>query len=215
MGMRMQELSVHSSAKESPVNAFYLSLSDLMTLLCVFFAVLVGMSRIDVGQFEKVKSAVTGQTKGTLVELAKDLSKIAANQPGVSVELANDGVRIDFESAAFFDTGSAVMKVNSMTSIEPILRRILATTYSLDVEGHTDDVPLYNKAGAEVETNWTLSGRRAGSVVNYLAGFGFSEHRLRIVGYASNKPRVDVRDKSGTDLDKARSSNRRVSILVK
>ncbi|MCX6123867.1 MAG: OmpA family protein [Proteobacteria bacterium] len=217
MATRIGDLHSRGGAgnKESPVNAFYLSLSDLMTLLCVFFAVLVGMSRIDVGQFEQVKTAVSGSTKGTLVELASDLTKIATNQKGVSVELASDGVRLDFESAAFFDTGSAVIRPNAMTSLEPILKRILATKYTLDVEGHTDDVPLFNKAGAEIETNWTLSGRRAGSVVTYLAGFGFSELRLRIVGYAANKPRIDVRNKIGAELDGARSANRRVSILVR
>lgn len=215
MAMRIEELGQKTGAKDSPVNAFYLSLADLMTLLCVFFAVIVGMSRIDVGQFEKMKTAVSGQTKGTLVELAKDLKRIAANQPGVTVELASDGVRLDFESAALFDTGSAAMKPNAMAPLSGMLTRILATKYALDVEGHTDDVPLYNKAGAEVDTNWTLSGRRAGSVVNYLAGFGFSESRLRIVGYAANKPRVDIREKNGPELDRARSANRRVSILVR
>lgn len=216
--MRMDELqsmSVH--AKESPTNAFYLSLADLMTLLCVFFAVLVGMSRIDVGQFERVRTAVSGQTKGTLVELAKDLEKISANQTGVSVHLANDGVRLDFDSTVLFDSGSAYLRAGALTPMETILRRILSTTYVVDVEGHTDDVPLYrkDKGGEELETNWTLSGRRAGSVVYYLAQFGFSESRLRIVGYSANQPRVSIKDKVGAELDKARSQNRRVSLLVR
>jgi chemotaxis protein MotB len=186
-----------------------------MTLLCVFFAILVGMSRVDVGQFEKIRTSVSGTTKGTLVELTRDLQKISSNQPGVNIELANDGVRLDFESAAFFDTGSAVIKTNAMSPLEGILKRILATSYSLDVEGHTDDVPLFNKSGDEIETNWTLSGRRAGSVVNYLANFGFAEGRLRIVGYSANKPRIDIRHKTGAELERARSANRRVSILVR
>lgn len=214
--MRMDELqSMSTHAKESPTNAFYLSLADLMTLLCVFFAVLVGMSRIDVGQFERVRTAVSGQTRGTLVELAKDLEKISANQSGVSVHLANDGVRLDFDSTALFDSGSAYLRAGALTPMEPILRRILATTYTIDVEGHTDDVPLYRKDGEVLETNWTLSGRRAGSVVYYLSQFGFSETRLRIVGYSANQPRVSIQDKTGADLDKARSQNRRVSLLVR
>lgn len=214
--MRMDELQARSAhAKESPLNLFYLSLSDLMTLLCVFFAVLVGMSRIDVGQFEKVRTAVSGKTSGTLVELAKDLQTISANQAGVSVNLASDGVRLDFESAALFDSGSSYVREGALKPMEPMLKRILATSYTVDVEGHTDDVPLYRKEGQEVETNWSLSGRRAGSVVSYLAQYGFSESRLRIVGYSANKPRVSIHDKSGLALEKARSENRRVSLLVR
>ena len=66
--MKLKDLKqAHARDRESAVNAFYLSLSDLMTLLCVFFAVLVGMSRIDVGSFEKLKTSVTGVSKGTSV----------------------------------------------------------------------------------------------------------------------------------------------------
>lgn len=218
--MRLKDLqNAHARGKESPLNAFYLSLSDLMTLLCVFFAVLVGMSRIDVGSFERMKSSVTGSSKGTLVELARDLEKITAGQKGVSVRLGEDGVHLDFESAALFDTGSAILRDGSLSPMAPVLKRILSTKYSIDVEGHTDDVPLFRKDktkdGEELETNWTLSGRRASSVVNWLIGFGFSEARLRIVGYASTRPKVDVGELSGGRLENARSENRRVSILVR
>lgn len=218
--MRLADLqAMYARTKESPVNAFYLSLSDLMTLLCVFFAVLFGMSRIDVGSFERMKSSVTGSSKGTLVELARDLEKITAGQTGVSVRLGEDGVHLDFESAALFDTGSAQLRSGSLGPMVPSLKRILSTKYSIDVEGHTDDVPLFRKEatkdGDEIETNWTLSGRRASSVVNWLIDFGFSESRLRIVGYAATRPKVNAGDLSGLKLDRARSENRRVSILVR
>jgi chemotaxis protein MotB len=218
--LRLQDLqNAQARGKESPVNAFYLSLSDLMTLLCVFFAVLVGMSRIDVGSFERMKTSVTGVSKGTLVELAKDLEKIAAGQKGVSVRLADDGVHLDFESAALFETGSATLRLGSLVPMIPSLKRILSTKYSLDVEGHTDDVPLFRKdkakSGEEIETNWTLSGRRASSVVNWLIDFGFSEARLRIVGYASTRPKTDIGQLTGVRLEGARSENRRVSILIR
>lgn len=190
-----------------------------MTLLCVFFAVLVGMSRIDVGSFERMKTSVTGISKGTLVELARDLERVAAGQKGVSVRLGDDGVHLDFESAALFDTASAALKAGGLVSMVPMLKRILSTRYSIDVEGHTDDVPLYrkdqSKTGEEIETNWTLSGRRASSVVNWLIGFGFSEARLRIVGYASTRPKVDVGERTGQALENARAENRRVSILIR
>jgi chemotaxis protein MotB len=190
-----------------------------MTLLCVFFAVIVGMSRIDVGSFEKMKTSVTGVSKGTLVELARDLENIARGQKGVSVRLGEEGVHLDFESAALFDSASATLKAGSLQPMTPMLKRILSTKYSIDVEGHTDDVPLYRrelaKTGEEIETNWTLSGRRASSVVNWLIDFGFGESRLRIVGYAATRPKVDVGKLSGSTLEGARGENRRVSMLIR
>jgi chemotaxis protein MotB len=135
------------------------------------------------------------------------------------VRLAEDGVHLDFESAALFDTGSAILRVGSLDPMVPSLKRILSTKYSLDVEGHTDDVPLFRKDkvkdGEEIETNWTLSGRRASSVVNWLINFGFSETRLRIVGYASTRPKVNISEMTGVRLEEARSENRRVSILIR
>lgn len=218
--MKLKDLqTLQSRHSEAPVNAFYLSLSDLMTLLCVFFAVLVGMSRIDVGSFERMKTSVTGISKGTLVELARDLDKIASGQKGVSVRLGEDGVHLDFESAALFETASATLRPGSLNPMVPLLKRILSTKYSIDVEGHTDDVPLYRKdivkTGEEIETNWTLSGRRASSVVNWLIDFGFSESRLRIIGYAAVRPKVDVGRLVGSGLERARAENRRVSILIR
>lgn len=218
--MRLRELqSSRIQRHEAPVNSFYLSLSDLMTLLCVVFAVLIGMSRIDVGSFERMKTSVTGVSKGTLVELARDLEKIADGQKGVAVRLGQDGVHLDFESAALFDTASATLKPGSLTPMLPMLKRILSTRYMIDVEGHTDDVPLYRKDiirnGEEIETNWTLSGRRASSMVNWLIDYGFSESRLRIVGYAATRPKSDVGRLVGVPLLRARAENRRVSILIR
>jgi chemotaxis protein MotB len=147
--------------------------------------------------------------------LARDLAQAAKGQDGVSVRLADDGVRIDLQSAAFFDTASAVLKPQALDPLAPILARIRSTSYSIDVEGHSDDRDYYRRQGDEIETNWSLSGRRAASVVNYLKETGFNENRLRIVGYASNKPQVETKGLNDQQLEEARAKNRRVSLLVR
>lgn len=211
----MKISDLQARVKENPANTFYISLSDLMVLLCVFFAVILGMSKIDMGSFERVRTGITGSTKGTLVELAQHLQTVSKNFKGVEVSMSDDGVRLDLESAALFDTGSAVLMPNALDRFAPLFREILGTSYSLDVEGHSDDRPLYQMNGQEMETNWSLSGRRASSVVHHLINYGFRENRLRIVGYASNRPKVVIKDKFGSNLERARAQNRRVSILVK
>lgn len=215
--MRLDQLKAENT--EDRTNPFYISLSDLMILLCVFFAMLVSVSEIEIGSFEKLRSSFSGSTKNTLVELSQTLKTIVYEDPGVpgvNVELAADGVRIDMDSAALFETGSAQLKVKALDPIKPLLAKVLETEYRVDVEGHTDDRPYWRLRQAELETNWSLSGRRASSVVHYLLEHGFAPDRLRIVGYASNRPKVPVQDLTDPDmLNLARKENRRVSLLVR
>jgi chemotaxis protein MotB len=215
--MRLDQIDVGN--EEDRTNPFYISLSDLMILLCVFFSMLVSVSEIEIGSFEKLRSSFSGSTKNTLVELSQTLKTIAYEDPGipgVNVELATDGVRIDLDTVALFETGSAQLKVNALESITPLLEKVLATPYRVDVEGHTDDQPYWRLQQGRLETNWSLSGRRASSVVHYLLMHGFASDRLRIVGYASHRPKVSVQDITDpVMLQLARKENRRVSLLVR
>ncbi|WP_163832370.1 OmpA/MotB family protein [Spartinivicinus ruber] len=222
--MRMSELDLNLEQQDDSESktAFYISFSDLMVMLGVFFVMLLSISKVDVGSFEKVKTSVTGNTAGTLVELSNQLASIVENNAGVSgvsVRMAEDGIRLVLDTRALFETGSANLKPQALESLEPILLSILATKYTIDVEGHTDDAPLhhYYRMNNEfmLETNWSLSGRRASSVIHFLLQFGFTDERLRLVGYASTRPINSTIGKSGTALEAARANNRRVSLLIK
>jgi len=203
---------------EGGIDSFYISFGDVMVILCVFLLMLLAMSSIDVGSFERIRSVMTGSTDNTLVALADELREIVEGTPGVpgaSVELADDGVRVNLESAVLFAPGSAVIRDDALASLGPLLNEIHATEYRVDVEGHTDDVPYYRVVDGETDTNWSLSGKRAGSVILHLRSLGFSAQRLRAVGYAHTRPVVEVDGRTGTDLEEARARNRRVSLLVR
>lgn len=219
--MKLQDLT-NSGSEESSSTAFYVGLSDLMVLLLVFFLMLISMSKIDKGSFEKIRAGFTGSTKGTLVELAAQLQEIVEGQPGipgVKVHLAEDGVRLDLDTGALFDSGSARLKPNAIDPLMPILTIIKDTGYTIDVEGHTDDAPMHRifkiDGVPNFENNWSLSGRRASSVINVLLEDGFQGNRLRIVGYADTRPIQDVTGKQESELEAARALNRRVSLLIK
>lgn len=214
----MNLADLEKTQDDTEANNFYISFSDLMVLLSTFFLMLLSMSKIEIGSFEQMKTGMTGSTKGTLVELADRLKVVAEKDPGVpgvKVRMAPDGVRLDLDTAALFDTGSAVLKKDALEPLAPLLKEVLKTSYTIDIEGHSDDRAFYRKNGGEVDTNWSLSGRRASSVTHHLLNFGFKEERVRIVGYASNKPKVPIAKKTGKELEAARAENRRVSLLVK
>lgn len=200
------------------LDVFYISFGDLMVILCVFFVMLLTISKIDIGSFEKVKSVMTGSTENTLVELAGALKEIIEGTPGIpgaTVELAEDGVRVDLDTGVLFAPGSAIINESGLQTFEPLLRKIRDTTYLIDVEGHSDDVPFYRYDEGEIETNWSLSGKRASSVILHLNSLGFSSRRLRAIGYAHTRPVVDVKGIKGSALEGARARNRRVSLLIR
>lgn len=200
--------------QENKTNSFYLSFSDLMVLLCVFFIMLISISKIETFSFEQIRTSFTGSTQGTLAELSKKLKRMSSRR-GVRISLDKDGLRLNLEVAALFKTASATLKKGALHKVDPLLREIKKTDYTIDVEGHTDDRNLFYVTKGDVETNWSLSGRRASTVVLYLLRRGFNKKRLRVVGYASNKPISSIANKSGRALAKARAHNRRVSLLVK
>jgi len=200
------------------LDSFYISFGDLMVIICVFLVMLLTMSKIDIGSFEKIKSVMTGSTDNTLVELSTRLKKIIETDPGIpgaSVELARDGVRVDLDTGVLFAPGKAAIKSEALDSIAPLLAEILTTKYLIDIEGHTDDVPFYRRTDDEVETNWSLSGKRASSMILHLRSYGFSASRLRAVGYAHTRAVVDIEGKTGAELENARARNRRVSLLIR
>lgn len=214
--MNLDQLTADND--EEGLDAFYISFGDLMVILCVFFVMLLTMSKIDVGSFEKVKSVMTGNTENTLVELSSSLKEIIEGTPGIpgaTVHLAKDGVRVDLDTGVLFAPGRAVIKGEALDSIAPLLKEILKTEYLIDVEGHTDDMAYYKVIDGETETNWSLSGKRASSVILHLKSTGFASSRLRAVGYAHTRPVIKTRGLSGNELDKARARNRRVSLLIR
>ncbi|MFK7824076.1 MAG: flagellar motor protein MotB [Oligoflexales bacterium] len=211
--MRMAEL-VDRDREELGASSFYMSFGDLMVILCCFFVLIHSISKVDVGSFERVRTELTGVSAGSLVELADDLKDIAKDIKDVNISYDSDGVRINMETTALFEVSSAIVREDGLAPLGPILSRIKGTKYILDVEGHTDDQGLYRYREKLLETNWSLSGLRASSVLHHLIAFGFEENRLRIVGYAATRPKVSIAGKKDKRLEQARAANRRVSILV-
>ncbi|MAB03177.1 MAG: flagellar motor protein [Candidatus Puniceispirillum sp.] len=75
----------------------------------------------------------------------------------------------------------------------------------LQVDGHTDDVPI--RAGRYAD-NWDLSTERALSVVRYLNQQGLPANRLAAAGYGEYQP-LDA-----SDNDNARRKNRRIEMKI-
>ena len=123
------------------------------------------------------------------------------------------GDRFVFQSEVLFGQGQADIATEGETQLAQLavaLTQIAAEIpedidWVLQVEGHTDDIPV--RAGRFAD-NWDLSTERALSVVRFLADQGLPPNRLAAAGYGEFQP-LDP-----ADSDEARRRNRRIEMKL-
>jgi chemotaxis protein MotB len=139
------------------------------------------------------------------------MRELLSGQEGVRIV----GDRFVFSSEVLFAPGEAELSGSGkreIAKVAGILRRLIddipeGIDWVLQVDGHTDNVPLI--PGAEFEDNWELSQARALSVVRYMAGeLGFPPDRLSANGYGEYQPL------NRADTPAARAQNRRIELKL-
>lgn len=136
--------------------------------------------------------------------IGRELEELVASD---QVELRENAfwLEIEINTSVLFPVASASLAADSL----PIIRRIgeiLATTESrIQVEGHTDDLPIFT---VEFPSNWELSAARAASVVRMFRETGVDPTRMAAVGYGEFQPVGDNATVAG------RAENRRVVVIV-
>lgn len=123
----------------------------------------------------------------------------------IQVIQTSRGIRIDIQDNLLFNAGSADLSPAANIIISEIVPLILNDQRKIQVEGHTDNIPIHNAA---FFSNWELSAVRASSVVRLLSSLGVSEQRLSAVGLGASQPINENETEAG------RAKNRRVSIII-
>jgi chemotaxis protein MotB len=123
----------------------------------------------------------------------------------VSVTQTPRGVVLDINASALFEPGEAVLQRNAARTLGAVAKVLEAGTQAIEVEGHTDDIPIYTP---QFPSNWELSAARASSVVRLFIEQGVVAERLRAVGLASYHPLVS------NDTADGRTRNRRVTVTI-
>lgn len=150
-----------------------------------------------------------------LKQTAEEIRRALAAQPNLSalanqieIQVTAEGLRIELVEStriSFFDSGSAVLKPESIDVLTVIARELGRLAKPVILEGHTDNRQYSNREGY---TNWELSSDRANAARRAMLGHGLIGGQIdNVRGYADTRPRIPD--------DPADPRNRRVSIVVR
>lgn len=203
--------------------SWLLTYSDMITLLLAFFVVLIAVSYVDLNLFEQLKEGLrseitkTEQVRTPLAEVKRDLDRLLAEEKErgvVDITLDREGIKVYFYSNYFYESGEAVMLDQGQQIVDKVLQALEEIgfyQFNIDIEGHTDDVPI---STARFPSNWELSVSRASNVVKYFIGHDIDADRLKASGYADTQPMVPNRDSLGNPIPENRAQNRRIVIRI-
>jgi chemotaxis protein MotB len=128
----------------------------------------------------------------------------------VQVERIKDRLRVEMVDEILFDSGEATLKTGGIE----VLRKVGAALKKVEdrpveVQGHTDNVPIGVELARRFPTNWELSSARSLNVARFLQDqAGLDPARLSAVAHSEYRPRASNETEDG------RRRNRRIEILL-
>jgi chemotaxis protein MotB len=156
----------------------------------------------------KLQEEALGKERDHMTHIARDILSVLApliNQGKVRVTQTDRGVKVEINASVLFASGDARLTPESSEALAAVAKVLKDDTRAIQVEGHTDNVPIKNVLFA---SNWDLSAVRASSVVRLFIENGVAADRLTVVGRGDTQPVGD----NGTA--EGRFRNRRVTVNI-
>jgi chemotaxis protein MotB len=224
---------------KGPAQTWLITFGDLVTLLLTFFVLLLSMASMDqsfltrVSVFTKDIGFLTYRGAGKvperihmIIELMERPQDVLLQDdriknllfpddvlpPGIDrgtleenlrILRRQDGVALVLSDKLLFASGSARLGPAAEPLLAQIAKVLQYLPFNVNVAGYSDNLP-----GRTLD-NYTLSGDRAESVLDYFLNQGFDPVRFSISAFGPNLPIADNTTRQG------RATNRRVEILVK
>lgn len=188
---------------------------DMVTLLLVFFILLLTFCKPDTEKLKSVADSFKPVPPGTpffltgqpsvLEQLAQQAETVEVPEE-LFVSLDDRGVVVSFKDSALFGPASADLLPKAVDSLSKFVKFLYALPNDIVVEGHTDDQPIRS---SRFPSNWELSSARASAVARFLQREGIKGDRMTVLGFAEFRPRFR------NDTPQKRSLNRRIDVLIK
>lgn len=210
--------------KEEPEDESWLgTYADAITLLMAFFVLLVSVSKVDLALYEQVAEGISEKIskkkdrKSPMMQLKADAAEIIQEfTDGKALKLGVDdsGIVLEFDSSTFFHPGTAQIidaAFPVIASVSELVNSPQYVVFNMDIEGHTDDDPISTVA---YPSNWVLGAARAASVLTVMTENGTAVKRMRVLSYASTRPKEPNKTKDGTPIPENKAMNRRVVLRI-
>jgi chemotaxis protein MotB len=155
------------------------------------------------------REARLAEVQGTYNELVGKLEE-EIQRGEVQISELKGKLTVNVVDKILFDSGKADLKSEGLKVLQQI-GDILKTAVdkNIQVEGHTDNVPIRGVLTETYPSNWELSTARATTVLHFLQGkVGIPGERLAAVGYGEYQPLASNSTKEG------RAQNRRIQIVL-
>lgn len=144
---------------------------------------------------------------GSYESLVKDLeSEVASGQ--IQIEQLREGLRLNLSQDILFRSGAVTLEPYGVRVLDKVAKQLRGMSQEVEVQGHTDNVPLSPALARRWGTNWELAAARAAQVVQLFQKDGIAPERLRAVSYGPYKPVADNATPEG------RARNRRIEIRL-
>ncbi len=212
------KIEVTHEESSSDVNGWAVSYGDVVTLLLVFFIIVASAAEMSSVRLAMLHKAFKGETEEmhSIEKLQQDLKAILEKNnmaDDVRIEPAEDGVHVIIKNKLLYSSGSANISTENIKKITPILQVFhgLPKSYHFSIEGHTDNVPIKSELFA---SNWHLSTARALSILELFKLNNFSDRRLRVQGFADQKPIAPNEDEQKKPIEVNQKQNRRAVIRI-
>jgi chemotaxis protein MotB len=158
---------------------------------------------------ERQREEEMKEVKSTYEDLLEGMkSEIEKGQ--ITITQLRGKLKVNMLDEILFDSGRTTIKPEGVEVLERVGEILLNVKDSaINVEGHTDNVPIGPELARRYPTNWELSAARATNVARYLQEkTGIDPTVLSATGYGEYQPVASNDDEEG------RARNRRIEIVL-
>ncbi len=195
-------LTSFASFQESKITQFVHSFSNAVTVFS-------GGNALEEGETIISNDAAMVPKDDPLARLFEQVNQLGRENglDQVAVRRTPRGVVMTLSEKMLFDSGSATLSAASFSLLERISSIIGSLSVPVEIEGHTDDVPIDTPL---FPSNWELSTARAVNVLRFMTERKRIDHRrISAVGVSQYRPVAP------NTSEENRTRNRRVEIVFK
>lgn len=165
--------------------------------------------KLQLEQERIAREARVAEMKSTYDELV-GLMEAEIKRGEVTISELQGQLTVNMVERILFDSGKTDIKAGGLE----VLRRVGsilkgAADKNIQVEGHTDNVPISPRLKETFPSNWELSTARATTVLRFLQdSAGIDGSRLSATGFGQYRPQAD------NETPEGRAQNRRIQIVL-